>query len=172
MLRCLDVMSCARTKKKSTTPQKLANSREKKNLEEEDKCAVLKYNIPLNFFFVFLFSPLQPLSKCSGFFFVTFLSFSLSYSKSKIKSRRWHILPLPLLPKRFFQRKSSWQSLLFANFELHCDSYTFSLRLLLKQLNNISQFMMNEHAKKSLHNNVSHSLFYQSIITEAKQSKA
>jgi hypothetical protein len=76
MLRCLDVMSCARTKKKSTTPQKLANSREKKNLEEEDKCAVLKYNIPLNFFFVFLFSPLQPLSKCSVFFcyFPLFLS--------------------------------------------------------------------------------------------------
>jgi len=171
MLRCLDVMSCARTKKKSTTPQKLANSREKKNLEEEDKCAVLKYNIPLNFFFVFLFSPFNHSANVL-FFFVTFLSFSLSYSKSKIKSRRWHILPLPLLPKRFFQRKSSWQSLLFANFELHCDSYTFSLRLLLKQLNNISQFMMNEHAKKSLHNNVSHSLFYQSIITEAKQSKA
>jgi len=37
-------------------------------------------------------------------------------------------------------------TLLFANFELHCDSYTFSLRLNLKQLNN-SQFMMNEHAK-------------------------
>jgi len=62
---------------------------------------------------------------------------------------------------------------LFANFELHCDSYTFSLRLNLKQLklekNTNSQFIkMNEHAKEYL-SKISFELFYQ---TEAKQSKA
>jgi len=163
-------MSCHVPERKKINNTTKISTREKKNLEEEDKCAVLKYNIPFKLFLFFCFPPFNHSANFLGFFCYFPLFLSLSYSKSKIKSRRWHILPLPLLPKRFFQRKSSWQSLLFANFELHCDSYTFSLRLLLKQLNNISQFMMNEHAKKSLHNNVSHSLFYQSI--EAKQSKA
>jgi len=105
------------------------------------------HSLKLLFCCLSLLFPSYYSANCSKAYFFCYLWFQLplnsNFYQPSRKSRRWHILPDQS------SKRSSWQhmtTLLFANFELHCDSYTFSLRLNLKQLNN-SQFMMNEHAK-------------------------
>lgn len=61
-----------------------------------------------------------------------FFCYNFLLSFYQRKSRRWHILPNTC--KDLLDMTNNTIILLFANFELHCDSYTFSLRLNLKQL--------------------------------------
>jgi len=133
-------LTCPR--KFNNTIKKLADSREKKRRIKNTTRAVLTFlKKLLCFFFLPLFVVWPPYysAKYSAFF-VTISPFILSKSK-KIKKMAH---PSKRSLKIFLNI-----TLLFANFELHCDSYTFSLRLNLKQLNN-SQFMMNEHATKNI----------------------
>lgn len=96
------------------------------------------HSLKLLFCCLSLLFPSYYSANCSKAYFFcytpSYLWFQLLNSKTfpSRKSRRWHILPDQS------SKRSSWQhmttTLLFANFELHCDSYTFSLRLNLKQL--------------------------------------